>query len=268
MKYKKGTFVVIPNLDKLDGLKTEAQVLFMWICSYANDDGTCYPSRKSLSNKCGFTVKTVDKYMTVLIENGLISKTIRKKENSNENISNLYQVELPDTLPSVLESTYPRESEGGTGSHPNDPVTIPNINYTNLTILEDNKVILPIHRGKTPVTRLMSIYGTLFNHVYGFNSKSNFGLNGKLLKDLLLTYSEVQIAFLLIVYLNWKGMDDNNQKEKQWLIDNAHPLTIFKSKINVYEAYTRNVAGWKTEFDDDSKLLAIVGKHINGLSTA
>jgi hypothetical protein len=153
MKYKKGTFVVVPNLDILDGKPTELQTLFMWLCSYANDDGQCFPSRKALASKCGVTIKTMDKYLNILIELGLIEKTLRKKVGTKENTSNLYQVIVVDIQPSVNDTT--------TGSHPNDPVTIPSINYTNLTIIQpevvpvkEEGITLPKNRGNSPVETL------------------------------------------------------------------------------------------------------------------
>lgn len=137
MKYKKGTFVVVPNIDILAGKKTELQSIFMWLCSYSNDDGQCYPSRKALASKSGLTVKTVDKYLAELVSLGLISKTPRLKIGTYENTSNLYQINIPDLVlydkPVYVTDTHHSVSNIPTSSHPNDPVTIPSINYTNLT---------------------------------------------------------------------------------------------------------------------------------------
>lgn len=148
---------------------------------------------------------------------------------------------------------------------------LPNHN-TNIIILDtntisDKKITLPIQRGKTAVTRLTSIYDTLFENLYGFKNKNNLPLTNSLFKKMLETYSEVQIACLLTIYFDWSGMDNNNNREKQWLLDNAHPILIFKSKLSVYEAYARNVSGYGNDFDDDKKMLSIVAKHIVELST-
>lgn len=126
MKYKKGTFVVVPNLDVLEGQPTEVQTIFMWLCTFADDEGQCFPSRSNLAKKCSITTKTLDKYLTQIVELGLLEKTTRKKKGGRENMSNLYQIVVKDSLGRVNDDPTPREG--------NDPVTISNINYTNLNI--------------------------------------------------------------------------------------------------------------------------------------
>jgi predicted transcriptional regulator len=252
MKYKKGTFIVVPNIELLSGKPTELQTIFMWICSYANDEGQCFPSRKALASKCAITVKTLDKYMEQLIEFGLIEKTHRKKEGTKENTSNLYQVLLPDIQPSV--------NEDPTGSHPNDPVTIPSINYTNLTtITEEVKVTLPLQRGKQPSSRLLSIYSDLFKDVFGFSYKSNFGRDLKIIKDMLQNYSELQIARMMIIFFSWHGMTGSDDREYNFLVGATFSLGLFKVNASKYEVYSRNVL--KEDFDSDEKLLTEVGNY-------
>ncbi len=125
MKYKKGTFTIVPNLQHLEGKPPELQTVFLWICSYANDDGRCFPSRSALAKKAGMSIRTVDKYIEQLVELGLLTKTIRLKKGTIENTSNLYQIMLLDAQPSENDSTTPRASL--------IPLTIPSINNTNLT---------------------------------------------------------------------------------------------------------------------------------------
>lgn len=125
MKYKKGTFTVVPNLQYLAGKPPEMQTVFFWVCSYANDDGKCFPSRSALASKAGMSIRTVDKYMEQLVELGILTKTPRLKKGTIENTSNLYQIMLPDSSPSENDSTTPSASL--------IPVTIPSINNTNLT---------------------------------------------------------------------------------------------------------------------------------------
>lgn len=132
-----------------------------------------------------------------------------------------------------------------------------------------NTITLNPAQGKTPVSRLQSLYGKLFSHLYGFKPKpTTYPQTGKVFKDLLGSYTEIQIACLLIVFFNWQGMTDKEQSEKDWLVKNAHSIFQFRGGLNKYEAYTRNVAGWGEEFDNDSKLYDIVRKKIAQLSTA
>jgi hypothetical protein len=130
MKYDKGTFVVVPNLQWLENKPPELQVLFFWICSFANENGQCFPSRRSLAKKSGMSIRTIDKYLLELVELGLIDKTVRNKKGTKENTSNLYQIMLPDALPSATDNTTPSASL--------IPITIPSINYTHLTNISTN----------------------------------------------------------------------------------------------------------------------------------
>lgn len=121
MKYKKGTFVVIPNTDRLKGKPSLFLSIYFWLCYHADEEGVCFPTRKTIAECAGVDIKTVDKYTAMLEEEGLIKKTHRQKKNSKENTSNLYQITLPS------------ESETPTGGLSNGAGTIPIINYTNLS---------------------------------------------------------------------------------------------------------------------------------------
>lgn len=125
---------------------------------------------------------------------------------------------------------------------------------------------LPIPRGTTPAKRLLSIYKDCFMYHYGFNykEKGKFGsFDLKILKDLLESYSELQIARLLIIFFNWHGMTGSDTKEFNFLSGATFYLGLFKMNTSKYEAYSRNVLGEK--FDDDNELLEIVGRYMMSL---
>lgn len=90
MKYRKGSFIVVPSRDILKGMNPTAQCLYMWLCSYANETGECFPSRTILAGDCGCSVRMIDSMLEILIKEGLIIKTNRV--NKNEKITNLYSV--------------------------------------------------------------------------------------------------------------------------------------------------------------------------------
>lgn len=127
MKYKKGTFVVVPNIDILAGKNTEIQTLFMWLCIFADENGQCFPSRKLLAQRCGLGIRTIDKYIDLLVELKLVDKKKRFNKKKNEFSSNLYQVVIPPALPSATDDTTP--------SATNIPITISNTNYTQLSVV-------------------------------------------------------------------------------------------------------------------------------------
>jgi hypothetical protein len=120
MKYKKGTFLIIPNKNDLEGKPCELQTLYFWLCSFANDEGVCYPSRTTLAKSCNFnSLRTVDKYIDMLVELGFIGKTKRKRKGGKSFISNLYQVRVLNAPPNANDDTTP--------SAPNVPITVSNI---------------------------------------------------------------------------------------------------------------------------------------------
>ena len=258
MKYEKGTFVIVPNLKYLKGLPCEAVSLFVYICSYADDDGVCYPSRNRLSKDMSVTPKTVDKYLLLLVEKGFITKTTRKDSETGGNKSNLYQIENISNYPSVKNDTTP--------SVKNDTLTIPTKNHTHITISseEEPKRIetgkLPEHRGKTYILRLLSIYRDLFREKFGYNPTVDIPRWGKSCAELIKTRSELQISALLITFFNWRGMTGDDQYESDRLTKSANPFQMFFYNVNQYEAHLRNVQGLK--FDDEDEVLKFVGNYM------
>jgi hypothetical protein len=92
MKYKKGSFITVPNREQLEGIPATAQCLFMWLCYHANQDGKCFPSRKRLAELCCVSIDMIDKMVKILEEKTLLLKTKRKKKGKNENHTNIYEI--------------------------------------------------------------------------------------------------------------------------------------------------------------------------------
>jgi hypothetical protein len=103
MRYEKGNFITVPNKSELKKLDAQSQVLFMWICSFTDEKGQCYPSVNRLAECCGLSRKTIIERVKILIDKGFLTKFHRFSDNSQQ--SNLYQIHLlpsvPDTPPSV-----------------------------------------------------------------------------------------------------------------------------------------------------------------------
>jgi len=91
-KYEKGTFITVPNKHVLSTLDAQSQVLFVWICAYADDDGVCFPSIATLAKNVGASRRTIINRLAVLEGAGLISRTHRAKDNRKQ--TNLYQIML------------------------------------------------------------------------------------------------------------------------------------------------------------------------------
>ena len=132
IKYEKGTFNIVPNKDKLKGKPAEMQAIYFWICDHANEKGTCFPSRNLLASESGCNIKTVDKYIEQLINEGFMTKLTGSKVDSRRNNSNFYQVLI---VGSTKNSGSGSTKNGATGSTENGAVIIP-INNTQLTQYE------------------------------------------------------------------------------------------------------------------------------------
>lgn len=246
MQYQKGTFVVVPSINRLDILPATGQALFVWLCKYANEDGECFPSRKRLADHLGIDVRTIDKHLSFLEETGFITKVKRKKAGTKENMSNLYQIQI---------SRYPSENNNTTPSEENDTVTIPNSNYTNITTIAlvdkpqtrepivkaKTEGLLPDYLGKTTLTRILKLYSLLWQDKYGQAPTAiPFGKAGALLKPIIGAYTEYQIACLLKIHFSWHGTTGDDDFVYKQISNRGFSLTDFRRNVDLYIAYLTN----------------------------
>ncbi len=98
MKYKKGTFVTVPNREVLRGLSPTTQALFMWLCSYSDNEGICFPSRETLAQDCGVSERSIGTHIKKLESCGLVQKTKRKMKGNYQYESNLYQILIAEAI--------------------------------------------------------------------------------------------------------------------------------------------------------------------------
>lgn len=257
MKYEKGTFVIVPNLERLDVLPALGQALFVWLCKYADQDGICFPSRKKLAGHLSCDIRTIDKHLGFLEELGFISKTKRQKEGTKENMSNLYQIQMIRPVEEI--NRHPSEDIVATPSEPNVPVTISNNNSIHLTQVMTSGQ-LPPNRGKTYILRLLSIYKDLFRNKYGFDPTVNLPRFAKSTKSLLETKTELQAAAMMICFFDWSGNTGDDSFQRQKLLDASHNFSWFFSTVNQYESYLRNV--YRLKMDDEEEVREFVGKNM------
>ena len=263
MKYNKGTFVIVPNINELALLPPTAQGLYLWICKFSDENGSCYPSRKKLASLLNCDMRTIDKYMQILVDNELIEKTKRKKEGTNENMSNLYQLLICSDPSSRLDVTP---------SEQNVPVTVSSINSIQLTNSEtevssvqtlrtDGK--LPESRGNTYIKRVLSVYSDLFKNTYNCAPVVDFGRFGKSLKSLMLTHTELQVSALMIVFFNWHGVTGSDDLAHKKLLEATFNPQWFFSSIQTYEVYIRNIQC--LEFDNEVAVRGFVARELIAL---
>ncbi len=267
MRYNKGTFIVVPNIELLNGLPTGTQAIYIWICKYADEEGICFPSRRLLATNIGCTLRTVDKH--ILEEKGLLEKTKRRKPGDIQNKSNLYQIIIPEQGAIIVEQGAENDKEQGAKK---DTVTISSINSIQLT--EEADVVqsteqpsesqqevligqLPNTRGQTRIQRVTSIYKDVYRYKYGCLPTLRMAQVGGCIDILSEKYTELQIAAMIITFFEWKGMDGNDMFEQNKLQGAAHPFGWFYTGVDKYEVFLRNVHGLK--FDDEVECRKFVG---------
>jgi DNA-binding transcriptional regulator YhcF (GntR family) len=89
-KFKKGTFLVIPNKQAIMGMSPINQTIYFWICNFADDEGVCFPSVTKLAKCAGVSARTVNRAIKALEEKELLAKEQRFEQNRQT--SNKYQI--------------------------------------------------------------------------------------------------------------------------------------------------------------------------------
>jgi len=100
IKYEKGTFVTVPNIDIVTWLTPIAQTLYMHLCKRANQDWKCFPGNKILSEDVWVSISSIKKHCKTLVDLWVLKKMRRFK--NNEEISPEYEIIIGrswDTLP-------------------------------------------------------------------------------------------------------------------------------------------------------------------------
>lgn len=102
---------------------------------------------------------------------------------------------------------------------------------------------LPESLGTTWNKRLIGVYSNLWKQKYGFEFKANYGFMSRMFTNLLEQYNEYQIACLLVVFFDWRGVSGEDEWEFKRVANSAFNITWFSRGINQYEVYLRNVLG-------------------------
>jgi len=139
---QKTKFVIIPNwLAKYCNAR-EISMYFALGKYKNNETNTCYPSISQLAKDMDISRETAKRGLKGLIDKGIVIRTVRKTEDG-KNTSNIYELIFDEndikleglgsniTLPKVKNDPNPRVID--------EPQTIPNNNYTNITISKKNQ---------------------------------------------------------------------------------------------------------------------------------
>ena len=92
MKNSKGGYgVVYQRVMSSDKLHRDSKVIYAYLCSYANIEGVCYPTRERIMNDLQMSKTTLYKYMKPLVDIGVvqIEKTKTDKGLLSKNVYHL-----------------------------------------------------------------------------------------------------------------------------------------------------------------------------------
>jgi hypothetical protein len=135
-KYKKGTFITLPNKQVIKGMSPEVQSVYMWIVDFSNDDGICFPSKKALSLCSGVSIRKVFDCIRQLEEKGILVKENRKE--GKKNLTNIYQIMEVELEEGSAPRAIPSAPCAIGGSAPRAERTQPNIELNLLNSSDEN----------------------------------------------------------------------------------------------------------------------------------
>lgn len=122
--------------------------------------------------------------------------------------------------------------------------------------------MLPV-QGKTAIVRLCTFYSMIYKSKFGFNPVIRYPMIGKLLKPLLEQLSEYQLALIILVFMHWRGANDDSDFERKRLENAGFPLQWMPSGVNAYRAFATNYLGIK--FEDENEVKDYVIDTMRGL---
>ena len=128
--FDKGTFILVPDKEALRGRPPLEQLVAIWIGDYGLTDA--FPSRKTIAEDCGVSVKSVDRAIAKLEHDGILIKRKRKNSNGGDTSNSYSRVMVGGnmSLGSDKNDTGGSDKNDTGGSDKNDTLTTPNIELT------------------------------------------------------------------------------------------------------------------------------------------
>lgn len=133
--FDKGTFILVPDKEALRGRPPLEQLVAIWIGDYGLTDA--FPSRKTIARDCGVSVKSVDRAIAKLEQDGILIKRKRKNSNGGDT-SNSYSRVMGGGNMSLGSD----KNDTG-GSDKNDTLTTPNIELTQNKLTQLTNTYVP-----------------------------------------------------------------------------------------------------------------------------
>ena len=117
------------------------KLVLVWLCEYADEKNSCYPSEKHLADLCGVTDRSIRRSLTWLRDNGLISVQHRKGTSNRYFVS----MDIDDQPPLEVKDQPLRTSTSSNNKDDNKDL---NIMHADLTAFMECWKVYPRKLGK------------------------------------------------------------------------------------------------------------------------
>jgi len=201
-------------------------VTYLYLCRCGNHGGTAFPSYQNIADNCKIGKRTAIDAVKSLQEKGLLSKTVRPKDDK-DNYTNIYEVAIPKSTQSATDAPpgAGHALDPGAGHAPPGATDAPNkelpykepSSYKDKTIADTKTV--SAHK------QVIDHYHNKFLAKYGVKPFIN-GKTGKDVKGLLTNNIELDAQKVIILLDRY--FDDN----EDFVVKNRHSFSVFMSRIN------------------------------------
>lgn len=236
-----------PQLTHLDKL------LYAEISVLSNKLGYCYASNQWFADLYNNSDRTIRKSISHLAEHGHIFTVV---EGVNRRIyMNFGSLGGQKSTSSRIKTS----ALGGQKLPHNNTSIIIQDNNTSISEVSKSKPEesgideLPDSLGKNYISRLVEIYHLAWNYKFKFQCLEQAkGRTAKILKNLKEDYTEYEIASMIFLHFEWKGLNNDNEFMNKKLEDNCFPMSWLAMSVNSYQTFLKEKMGIK-----DSKQLKI-----------
>lgn len=204
---------------------TTGIAIYCSLASYMHEvDKTCYPTQEDLMSKLGITAETLIKYVNLLVKYDLLTvKKIPKKEGG---FFNQYTFINPFKIKKDILHVADPASSAQRIVHPplHSETTLRAADLNKNNINKNNTTYVG---AKLPTRELMDFFYSKWANKFGKKYVANFGMEGKIAKDLLKTETLEELKGLITKYF---------ATEDEFIGKAGYNFSMFKHKINAIKA--------------------------------
>lgn len=240
-------YAILPSEIRYDkALSHLEKLIYAEIGSLSNKEGYCYASNKYFSDHFGNTERTVSRAINKLSNKGYIFTLI---EGHNRRIYlNTHSIDLSN-LKTKMSTAIDKNVYGGRQKCLHNNIS------NNINNIEDNKSSPPVKNtdhclprkyGGTSISRMVEVYNLMWKRHFGFPSfETAMGKNAKIMSNLLKRFNEYEVASMILIHFEWKGVGGENEYIHKRMAESGFPISWLPSNINAYQVFIKNVLGIK-----------------------